>query len=150
LPSRRWLLAEHAHGNAFSDAPHHGPVGVLCVTGRRIRVLLVILQQPAAPGRRYRHAILIPAIELDLDAERIRQISGLVDSFPGGDQLSTCQPPSGGRRDLALVVLKPGKTVPVLRTDSRDQLGIHAHALSQTTDMRRLLNLIDSNSGSER
>jgi hypothetical protein len=52
------------------------------------------------------------------------------------------------------MLLKPSKTVPMLRTDSRDQLGIHAYALSQTTDILRPLNLIDSNgdsnSGSQR
>ena len=31
------------------------------------------------------------------------------------------------------MLLKPGKTVPMLRTDSRDQLGIHADALPQIT-----------------
>jgi hypothetical protein len=46
------------------------------------------------------------------------------------------------------MLFKPGKAVPVLRTDPCNQLSVHAHALPQTTDRLRLLNLFDSNGDS--
>src|SRR5262249_60858787 len=60
--SWRWLLADYAHGDAFSDALPHALVGRRR-DAARTWVLLVILQHPAAPGRRYRHTILIRAVE---------------------------------------------------------------------------------------
>jgi hypothetical protein len=95
------------------------------------------LLTPAAsrPRRRYRHAVLVRAAELDLDAERVRQISGLVDSLRRGDQTQATVQRRGRRRDLALMLLKPRKAAPVLRTDpARSTQNPCPHALQQTTD----------------
>src|ERR1039457_345265 len=131
---RRCPLAQHPHGNPVRNALHQAAVSEHRVTSRRVSVLLVILQQPAAPWRQYRHAVLVRAVELDLDAERVRQISGLVDPLRRGDQTQATVQRRGSRSDITLMLLEPCKAAPVLGTDPRDQLRIHAHALPQTTD----------------
>ena len=74
----------------------------------------MIRQQPAAAGRRDRHAIGVGAVQVDPDAERVLQIAGLVDPLWLGDQQQAIFQWSGDGGDVALMLLEPGKTTAVL------------------------------------
>ena len=72
-------LAEHARRNPISDAPHQAQLVNMLSRLAGISILLVIVKHPAAAGRLNRDAIGVLTIQADPDAERVRQIAGLVD-----------------------------------------------------------------------
>ena len=91
-------------------------------------------QQPTAAGHRLRDAVRVGTVEVDPDAERIRQVRWLVDPLGLGNQQETILQRPGDPRNFPFMPLKPGQPPLMRRADAGDQRWIHAHGLPHTAD----------------